>query len=90
MLSSSQRTKHIEVEHDFIREKLIDITIDALEVRGKNILSTFSQSRHPRLPSSSLYKIWVNIQKIILRGSVKNKFDSISDYIYNNLKICIY
>jgi len=28
------RTKHIEIEHHFIREKVLDNTIDALEVRS--------------------------------------------------------
>jgi len=39
------RTKHIEIEHHFIREKVLDNTIDALEVRSEeNIADIFAKS----------------------------------------------
>ena len=44
------RTKHIEIEHDFIREKILDNTVDTLEVRSEENI-TFPQSRFPRLSS---------------------------------------
>jgi len=38
-------TKHIEIEHHFIREKVLDNIIDALEVRSeKNIADIFTKS----------------------------------------------
>lgn len=39
------RTKHIELEHHFIREKVLDGTIEALEVRSEdNIADIFTKS----------------------------------------------
>ncbi|KAG7568076.1 Reverse transcriptase RNA-dependent DNA polymerase [Arabidopsis thaliana x Arabidopsis arenosa] len=39
------RTKHIELEHHFIREKVLDGTIEALEVRSEdNVVDIFTKS----------------------------------------------
>lgn len=55
------RTKHIELEHHFIREKMFDGTIEALEVQSEdNVVNIFTKSV---LRS----KLWI-VDKIKFKG----------------------
>lgn len=67
------RTKHIEVEHHFIREKVLHEEIELMEVRSQNNLADIFTKALPKAKFIELQeKLGLVSHKFALRGSVKN------------------